>query len=198
MPQPAPTTNLVVVNPNGRVIQVIPDLSFPNGAVISADGATLIVAETKTCAISAFHFNADGTRRDRRVWAQFDVVFPDGISLDADGQLWIANAITNQCPRVREGGKITASRTTTQTSFACMLVGPRPSRSRAPVSPQPSRRSLSAESGQGPLHVAHGLVGAQFVLDQRETHVAVTAVAEADPRARRDVGLFDEKRGELE
>lgn len=123
LPLPAPTTNVVVINPVGRVIQVVPDMSFPNGSVITPDGATLIVGETMTNRLSAFTIDVDGTLRDQRVWAQLDFVFTDGMCLDADGQIWLANAITNQCLRVQEGGVVTGVVTTTQTAFACMLGG---------------------------------------------------------------------------
>ena len=45
---PPPTTNLVVLNQDGRVIQSVPDMAFPNGTVLTPDGATLIVGETMT------------------------------------------------------------------------------------------------------------------------------------------------------
>jgi sugar lactone lactonase YvrE len=57
------------------------------------------------------------------VWAQLDFVATDGMCLDAEGQIWLANALTNRCLRVKEGGEITAEVTTTQTAFACMLGG---------------------------------------------------------------------------
>jgi sugar lactone lactonase YvrE len=41
-----PTTNLVRVDPDRSVHIASPDMHFPNGSVITPDGATLIVAET--------------------------------------------------------------------------------------------------------------------------------------------------------
>ncbi len=107
MAAPPPTTNLVVLDPTGAVIQVVPDMAFPNGSVITPDGATLIVGETLAYRLSAFDIAADGTLANRRVWAQLDFVATDGMCLDADGQVWVANAIANQCLRVQEGGEIT-------------------------------------------------------------------------------------------
>ena len=118
---PPPTTNLVVLDPNGRVIQVVPDMAFPNGSVITPDGATLIVGETMAFRLSAFDIAPDGTLSGRRVWAQLEFVATDGMCLDADGQIWVANALAGQCLRVREGGEITGVVTTSQTAFACML-----------------------------------------------------------------------------
>jgi len=120
---PVPTTNLVVVDLDGRVIQVVDEMAFPNGSVLTSDGKTLIVGETLAFRLSAFDVHHDGTLSGRRVWAQMDVVATDGMCLDADGQIWLANALTNQVLRVKQGGEITAVVETTQTAFACMLGG---------------------------------------------------------------------------
>jgi sugar lactone lactonase YvrE len=120
---PPPTTNLVVLNQDGEVIQSIPNIAFPNGTVLTPDGATLIVGETMGSQLSAFDVHSDGTLSNRRVWAPLEFTATDGMCLDADGQIWLANALTNQCVRVKEGGEVTASVTTSQTAFACMLGG---------------------------------------------------------------------------
>ena len=122
---PPPTTNLVVFTLDGDILQVVPDMAFPNGSVITPDGATLIVGETMAFRLTAFDINDDGTLSNRRVWAQLDFVATDGMCLDADGQIWLANAMpgVNTCLRVKEGGEITDTVTTSQTSFACMLGG---------------------------------------------------------------------------
>ena len=120
---PPPMTNLVVLDPSGHVVQTVGDMAFPNGTVITEDGATLIIGETMAFRLSAFDIGPDGTLTNRRVWAQLDFVATDGMCLDADGQIWLANAVTNQCLRVAEGGEVTATVVTTQTAFACMLGG---------------------------------------------------------------------------
>ncbi len=121
--EPPPTTNLVVLDPAGAIIQVVPDLAFPNGTVITPDGATLIIGETFGSRLTAFDVAADGTLSNRRVWAPLESTASDGMCLDAEGQIWLANARTRQCLRVREGGEITATVSCSQRSFACMLGG---------------------------------------------------------------------------
>ena len=123
MESPPPTTNLVVVGADGAVLQVVPDMTFPNGTVITDDGRTLIVGETLAFRLTAFDVADDGTLSNRRVWAQLDFVATDGICLDAEGQIWVANALANECVRVREGGEVTARATTSLRAFACMLGG---------------------------------------------------------------------------
>jgi sugar lactone lactonase YvrE len=121
--EPPPTTNLVVLNAEGDVIQFVPDMAFPNGTVITPDGATLIIGETFGSRLTAFDVQADGTLTNRRVWAPLESALSDGMCLDAEGQIWFANAVSRQCVRVREGGEITATATCSQRAFACMLGG---------------------------------------------------------------------------
>jgi sugar lactone lactonase YvrE len=122
--EPLVLANLVVVAPDGSVAQVVGDLAFPNGTVLTDDGSTLIVAETMANRLTAFDVDASGHLSNRRTFAELDGrVFPDGICLDAEGQVWVATASTAACLRVREGGEVTATMTTSQTTYACMLGG---------------------------------------------------------------------------
>jgi sugar lactone lactonase YvrE len=73
--------------------------------------------------LTAFDIAANGTLSNRRVWAQMEFIYTDGMCLDAEGQIWLANAIAPNCLRVREGGEVTAMVETSQVSFACMLGG---------------------------------------------------------------------------
>ena len=119
-----PTTNLARVDPDGRVHVAAADMHFPNGCVITADGRTMIVAETLAMRLTAFDIGDDGTLANRRVWAMLGMRAPDGICLDANGHVWIANAIAPECLLVAPGGKIVATVQTDQPCFACMLGGP--------------------------------------------------------------------------
>ena len=122
-PPGPPTTNLVVLAPTGEVLQVVDDMAFPNGSVITPDGRTLIVGETMRMRLTAFDIAADGTLANRRVFAQLELVPTDGICLDADGQVWVANALAPEALRVAEGGEVTGRVATSQICFACMLGG---------------------------------------------------------------------------
>ena len=121
--EPPPSTNLVVLDPDGAIVQVVPDMAFPNGTVLTPDGATLIVGETMASRLTAFDVAADGTLANRRVWAPLVNAASDGMCLDAEGQIWFANALTHRCERVREGGEVTATVTCSARAFACMLGG---------------------------------------------------------------------------
>ena len=114
------TADLLRVDPDGSVHQVADGLWFPNGSVITDDGV-LIVDETFGNRISAFDIAPDGSLGPRRDWARFGdlppsrvigealphaVVAPDGCGLDAEGLLWVADAVNGRVLRVREGGEI--------------------------------------------------------------------------------------------
>jgi sugar lactone lactonase YvrE len=118
-----PTATLARVDPDGSVHAAATDLHFPNGMVITPDGRTLIVAETLAMRLTAFDIAPDGSLSNRRVWASVGMRAPDGICLDADGHVWMANAIAPECVLVAPGGDIMATVETDQPCFACMLGG---------------------------------------------------------------------------
>jgi sugar lactone lactonase YvrE len=119
-----PMTRLARVDPDGSVHVAADDLHFPNGCVITPDGKTLILAETLAMRLTAFSIGPDGALSNRRVWATLGMRAPDGICLDANGHVWVANAIAPECILVAEGGEILATVTTEQPCYACMLGGP--------------------------------------------------------------------------
>lgn len=114
---------LVYVSPEGQARIAAEGMEFPNGAVITADGGTLIVAETFARRLTAFRIGADGSLHERRVWAELDKVAPDGICLDAEGAVWVASPRSNEFVRVREGGAITDRIACEQQAIACVLGG---------------------------------------------------------------------------
>jgi sugar lactone lactonase YvrE len=118
-----PTTNLVRVDTDGSVHLASSDMHFPNGSVVTPNGTTLIVAETLASCLTAFDITPDGSLVNRRVWAQLELVAPDGICLDEAGNVWVANAVAPQCVLVAPGGKILNTITTSQFCYACMLGG---------------------------------------------------------------------------
>ena len=118
-----PTAQLARIDPDGSVHVAARDLHFPNGMVLSPDGRTLIVAETLAMCLTAFDIDGDGTLSNRRAWARVGMRAPDGICLDANGNVWIANAIAPECVLIGPGGNVMATVETDQPCFACMLGG---------------------------------------------------------------------------
>jgi len=112
------------VDPDGSVHVAATGMRFPNGTVITPDGATMVVGESLGRRLTAFDVAPDGSLSNQRVWAALDDVVPDGICLDAEGAIWVADAGSPRCVRVREGGEVLQDVATGQTCYACMLGGP--------------------------------------------------------------------------
>ncbi|GAC1355673.1 MAG: SMP-30/gluconolactonase/LRE family protein [Variovorax sp.] len=135
---PPRPTRLARVDPDGRVGPVGEELMFPNGIVLTPDGATLVVAETFGNRLSAFDILPNGDLGPRRDWARFGPlpgagdapgaqprVAPDGTALDADGAIWAADALGHRVLRVAEGGRVLQEISTgDQGVYACALGGP--------------------------------------------------------------------------
>jgi sugar lactone lactonase YvrE len=113
------TTTLVMAAPDG-VARIV---MFPNGTVITPDGKTLIVGETFARRLTAFDIAADGSLKNRRVWAELDR-FPDGICLDAANAIWVACPTSSEVIRVKQGGEVVERIKVETDAFACMLGGP--------------------------------------------------------------------------
>ena len=124
--KPVDTCVIACVEPDGRARVVATGLSFPNGIVITPDGKTLIVGETLGHRLTAFDIQADGSLAHRRIYAQLPGdVNPDGIALDAEGAVWLANPEGKfGALRVREGGEIVESVELDTHGYAVMLGGP--------------------------------------------------------------------------
>jgi len=118
-----PTAKLALVSANGEVSVAADDMHFPNGSVITPDGRTLIVGESLSGALIAFDIAAGGALSNRRVWANTLPRVPDGIALDAEGAVWIANPIAPECVRIAEGGEVLEVIEIGQPCYACMLGG---------------------------------------------------------------------------
>jgi len=118
------TTAMALVAPDGTVSVAATDLMAPNGTVISADGRTLIVAESMAHRLTAFDIAADGTLSGRRVFAELGDHVPDGICLDGEGCVWIASCYAGAVLRVQAGGQI-LDRVPIEGAnpYACMLGG---------------------------------------------------------------------------
>jgi sugar lactone lactonase YvrE len=133
-------TVVVHVDPDGNAEVAADELGFPNGMVITPDGGTLIVAETIAARFTAFTIGDRGRLRDRRIWGQVAETpppgplaeslpllkfSPDGITLDADGHIWAADALGGRVARVAPGGEIVDEIPAPEGLgvFACMLGG---------------------------------------------------------------------------
>ena len=116
---------IVRVDPDDAATVVADDLAFPNGMVVTPDGATLIVAESVGRRLTAFTIDTDGSLSDRRTFADGLDGPPDGIALDAEGGIWAAMTLAHQFERIIQGGNVTDRIDLGgRTAIACALGGP--------------------------------------------------------------------------
>jgi sugar lactone lactonase YvrE len=114
---------LVLVNPDGSARIAATGLDFPNGAVITPDGKTLIVGESLGHRLTAFQIEDDGSLIKQSVWAQLGDAVPDGIALDAEHGVWVASPLSRELLYVEQGGKIAQRIGCGSMPIACALGG---------------------------------------------------------------------------
>ena len=85
--------SLYCMEPDLSVRKVLSDVSISNGLVWTADHATLYYIDSLAFQIAGFDYDAEsGEIANRRVVVELpeDVGFLDGMSIDANGNLWVA------------------------------------------------------------------------------------------------------------
>ncbi|HZT67552.1 MAG TPA: SMP-30/gluconolactonase/LRE family protein [Acidimicrobiales bacterium] len=122
IPKPS-VSQIICVEPDGSAWVADTDMRFPNGSVITPDGQTLIVAETFGAALTSFDLGSGGLT-GKRQWASVPGCLPDGICLDAEGAVWLADAGGQAAVRVRQGGEVLERVDVGRGCYACTLGGP--------------------------------------------------------------------------
>ena len=116
------------LDPDGHVEHVLGGLTIPNGIGWSPDGETMYLVDSGPGVIYAFAFDGQrGSVADRRVLVTVpeDVGAPDGLTVDAAGDLWVAIYGGGRVRRysadgvVREEFPVPAPQST-----CCALAGP--------------------------------------------------------------------------
>ena len=119
---PQQDTVLILVMPEGEVRAVADGLAFPNGTVVTPDGKTLIVGESRGLRLTAFDIEEDGSLSNRWLWADLGVS-ADGIALDEEGCIWVSSPRGPGFIRVAEGGEIKETIESDMLAIACALGG---------------------------------------------------------------------------
>jgi len=87
------TGALYRLDPNGSVARVDAPYTISNGPAIAPDGRSLFHTDTALDTVFRFAINDDGSLGPRSEHIRFDgsAGHPDGMTLDADGCLWVAH-----------------------------------------------------------------------------------------------------------
>jgi sugar lactone lactonase YvrE len=95
---------VAVVDERGARI-VADGLCYTNEAVPSPDGRWLYVNETFARRLTRFRIGTDGSLSGRETVATFGHgTFPDGLTFDAEGGIWITSIVSNRVIRVLPDG----------------------------------------------------------------------------------------------
>lgn len=87
--------------------QIDAGLAYPNGVCLAADDATLFVAVTCEQRIVRYHLGGHGRVRDKETYcALAGGVGPDGIKLDVEGNLYVAQYGTGCVLKIAAGGTL--------------------------------------------------------------------------------------------
>jgi len=111
---------------DGRVELMLDDLTISNGLGWSPDGLTMYLVDSGPRVIHAFAFDADrGTISDGRILATVpeNVGSPDGMTVDAAGDLWVAIYGGGQVHRYAPDGSLREVRTVPARESTCCAFG---------------------------------------------------------------------------
>lgn len=102
-----PDGSLYRLDPDGSLARLDTGYRVTNGPVISGDGDTLFHTDSPAGLVYSFPMNDDGSLGVRRVHITFDPSWgsPDGMTIDAEGGLWIAHWGGGQVSRFDAHGR---------------------------------------------------------------------------------------------
>jgi D-xylonolactonase len=98
--------DLYRVAPGGKVTLVGEGYQVSNGLGFSPDGKILYHADSPPKAINAYDVAADGTLKNKRVFATVPEGFPDGLAIDAEGGVWVAAIFAYEMVRFKPDGTV--------------------------------------------------------------------------------------------
>ena len=96
---------IVLVDRRGARI-VADGLGYTNECVVDPSGSCLLVNETFAHRMSRFRIARDGVLRDRETVTEFGPGdFPDGLTFDDEGHVWVPCVVSNRLIRVAPDGR---------------------------------------------------------------------------------------------
>ena len=123
----APAGSLYRIDPDGAVSRVDEGYTVANGPALSPDGRTIYHTDSAARTVYAFDVGRDGSLSGKRAHIRFSEGdgYPDGMTCDAEGGLWIAHWDGGRVSRFLPDGRLDraiplpVSRVT-----SCVFAGP--------------------------------------------------------------------------
>jgi xylono-1,5-lactonase len=78
------------IDPPGKATKLWDGIEVTNGLGLSPNRKLLYHSDSPTQAVWAYDVAADGSVKDRRVFAKLPEGMPDGLAVDAEGGVWVA------------------------------------------------------------------------------------------------------------
>ena len=96
---------VAMIDQAGNAKIMADNLGYANECLTSPDGKQLIVNETFGRKLTAFDIGPAGNLSNKRTLASFDSgTFPDGLTYDADGGIWVTSIVSNRVIRIAPDG----------------------------------------------------------------------------------------------
>lgn len=119
------STQVLRIDPDGSVTIAATDVWCPNGMGITPDGKMLLVAQSASTEMLGFELASSGELSSRHTYTSLpEGATYDGICVDEEGAVWVANPVGQEFLRALPGGVITDRVDTNgMQAIACMLGG---------------------------------------------------------------------------
>jgi len=96
---------IAMIDQQGKARIVADNLGYTNECLTSPDGTQLIVNETFGRKLTSFDILENGDLTNKRTVATFGAgTFPDGLTYDSEGGIWITSIVSNRVIRIDPDG----------------------------------------------------------------------------------------------
>jgi sugar lactone lactonase YvrE len=101
---------LYCVDPDGSTRVVVPDVTISNGLDWSPDGTRAYYNDTETYRVDVFDYDGDAGLSNRRAFVHVEPEDgrPDGLTVDAEGGVWVAHNHSGTVRRYTASGALDA------------------------------------------------------------------------------------------
>jgi sugar lactone lactonase YvrE len=103
---PRPPGDLYRIDPDGSATLVWEGVGTSNGLGFSPDGKLLYHCDTQPGHVMVYDVTADRQLRDRRLFAKVAGAMTDGMTVDAEGGVWVAALLAGEVQRFRSDGTL--------------------------------------------------------------------------------------------
>jgi len=115
--------DLYRIDPDGSAALVWENVGTSNGLAFSPDGKLLYHCDSQPGHVMVYDVTADGQLRDRRVFAKVTEGMSDGMTVDADGGVWVAVILGGVVKRFRSDATLDRTITMPQKKVLSVVFG---------------------------------------------------------------------------